>query len=334
MNTQAAHPEVTQYVAQVRAHLADLSHDEVEELTAGLEADLTDAREESDGAQAWRARVGEPASYAAELRAAGGLPPSRAVADRAAPADPVARAVERWDAWTKPEWLRALLDLARIFAPLGWVVRAMAAAAIMILVFGVVSLPSMVFSLIAIGGLLALSIWLGLKVRRGNVWARVVSAAGNLFAAVIIALFLIAVMGRGASSPHYEDQPVGTVSGLAVDGEPVTNLFAYDADGNRVERVRLFDQTGRPVIVYAERVTPDGGLESQEKTVFPVETGGDPWRPATTEDGLQPWEPALRLTPLQLVSPKATTSPTTGTGTSSDGPRPTGPRTSTPSPTP
>ena len=63
-------PEVAQFVAAVRAELADLDPEVVEELTGGLEADLTDSLEAAPGNG-----FGDPAAYAAELRSAAGLPP-------------------------------------------------------------------------------------------------------------------------------------------------------------------------------------------------------------------------------------------------------------------
>ena len=63
--------DVNEYVQQVRAELADLPPDDVEELTGGLEADLAERLAESpDGL----AGLGSPQVYAAELRSAAGLP--------------------------------------------------------------------------------------------------------------------------------------------------------------------------------------------------------------------------------------------------------------------
>lgn len=334
MNTQAVHPEVAQYVAQVRAYLADLSPDEVEELTAGLEADLTDEREESEGGAAWRARVGEPATYAAELRAAGGLPPARPAPPSERNLDPFEQAVARWDAWAKPEWLQPLLEVARVFAPVGWVLRGAIAAFATVGLVGLISASLLLPGLVALVGLVALSIWLGLQVRQGHVWARVIGAVGNAFAVAVAAVVLFFMVQGATASADYSDMPVQDVSGLTIDGEPVTNLYAYDADGNRVERIRLFDQRGRALKVFTEQATADGGLESREETVFPVPNGGDPWKPALSEDGLEPWEPALRLTPLQLVSPSASPSaaptPSPSTSPREDGRDSSGSRTTSP----
>ena len=67
--------DVRAYVPAVRAWLADLPADEVEELTAGMEADLAERAAESGGPLG--GLLGQPEAYAAELRSAAGLPAAR-----------------------------------------------------------------------------------------------------------------------------------------------------------------------------------------------------------------------------------------------------------------
>src|SRR4051794_23641314 len=64
-----ASPAVAEFAAAVRAALTDLAPDEIDELTDGLEADLTDRLSDADAAE-----LGDPGAYAEELRAAAGLP--------------------------------------------------------------------------------------------------------------------------------------------------------------------------------------------------------------------------------------------------------------------
>lgn len=61
--------QVRKFAQAVRLELADLGPEEVEELTDGLEADLSEQAGDSDGSA-----HGDPAEYASELRAAAGLP--------------------------------------------------------------------------------------------------------------------------------------------------------------------------------------------------------------------------------------------------------------------
>ena len=83
--------DVRAYVRAVRAWLGDLPADEVEDLTAGMEADLAERAAESGGPLG--GLLGQPEAYAAELRSAAGLPPR---VDVVAVPDAVrARAVDR-----------------------------------------------------------------------------------------------------------------------------------------------------------------------------------------------------------------------------------------------
>ena len=68
MTTTALHP-VDDFARAVRAALADLPADEIDELTDGLEADLTERASDQDSPE-----FGDPVAYAGELRAAAGLP--------------------------------------------------------------------------------------------------------------------------------------------------------------------------------------------------------------------------------------------------------------------
>ncbi len=99
MNTSVTHPEVAAFVAAVRRALDDLTPDEIDDLTGGLEADLDDALTDG-GATSGIERFGSPADYAAELRSAAGLPP------RAATGDGARRAWSRWSARSVPSWWR------------------------------------------------------------------------------------------------------------------------------------------------------------------------------------------------------------------------------------
>ena len=73
---------VAAYVREVRAELADLPIEDVDDLTGGMEADLTELAAECGGDLA--GRLGSPQLYAAELRSAAGLP------------EPAARSGRRW----------------------------------------------------------------------------------------------------------------------------------------------------------------------------------------------------------------------------------------------
>ena len=69
MTTSTVTPEIVAFAQGVRAALADLPAEEVDDLTEGLEADLAEAYAED-----LQRELPDPAAYATELRAAAGLP--------------------------------------------------------------------------------------------------------------------------------------------------------------------------------------------------------------------------------------------------------------------
>ena len=78
---QLAGGPVEEYLAGVRAALADLPAPEVSEIVDDVRAHLADLAADLDGEPdlaAFTARLGTPAAYAAELRAAAGYPPAPA----------------------------------------------------------------------------------------------------------------------------------------------------------------------------------------------------------------------------------------------------------------
>ena len=125
--------------------------------------------------------------------------------------------------------------------------------------------------------------------------------------------------------------PAYVPSGLSTNGETVQNLYAYDAAGNRLEDVRLFDQNGQPVQVWPGAVLgllgPDrqeiGPRPADERSlgVFPLRlsAGGDPW---VVQDGA--WMPPVVIAPLSGsaeptsgTNPSATASPSAGSSATS-----------------
>lgn len=297
--------DVSRYVHDIRAALDDLPSDEIDDLTQGMEADLADVAAESGGPL--RDRLGTPEEYAAELRAAAGLAPRAATSATARPLGVRVRArfaaleastLQRWP------WLPEL-------APIWWVLRGLAVA--WLLSGAGQSGPFPLWALL----LVPLSVWLG-RASRG--WSR---KRLRLVALLNTGAILLAVptigwsVDRLTSSYLPEEVSYGThvPTGLSGEGQPVTNVYVYDASGNRVERARLFDQAGRPLRIdhgyvpftfeYAQGdpVPPQGPIE-----VFPHTEGDfDGWNGAPSPDGALAWTPPSVITPL-LPAPGPTAS--------------------------
>lgn len=303
--------DVRAYVRAVRAWLADLPADEVEELTAGMEADLAERAAESGGPLG--SLLGEPEAYAAELRSAAGLPPRLDVVGP----DAVRR--EPWtgrlarsahELLTRHPWLRELRPtwwLAR-GAVLGWAFAAMIGTGRMLL------LP-------LVGA--ALSTWLGLALRRREPLARAVRAgvaAANVLAALLLLPMVATYTSGYGGYSGYSDETAMAAPGYAqqvvANGETVQNLYAYDAAGNRLEGVRVYDQSGRALFVGLDPLMdgsnpdlpmrPDDGMPNVASDVFPLSwPGHDAW-----QDPGSGWTPPLTLPPLTLPPLAVTTAPT------------------------
>ena len=248
--------DVRAYVGAVRAWLGDLPPEEVEDLTAGMEADLAERAAESGGTLG--ALLGEPEAYAAELRSAAGLPPRWVPVGAAAP-DPGAlrslRASIRAsgdDAVRRFPWLRDL-------RPSWWLARGAVAGWV-----------------VAVG---ARHVELAPAARRcgrcpsGSVGAPRPAgcrrgAAGSLAAGNALAIVLLLPADGGAPRRRAVTTrrrvPAFAPAGLSTNGESVQNLYAYDAAGNRLEDVRLFDQNGQPVQVWPGAVAGPIGPDGQE----------------------------------------------------------------------
>lgn len=262
MSTLAPPSAVTEYSDAVRTHLADLDAEVLEELTGGLEADLTESwadRRESTASielSDLAAEFGSPSDYAAELRAAAGIaPPTRS-------ARPGIRheLAPRWNA-ARAEWARvtstdpalaAILDVLSALRPLWWVLRAIVLSH---LVFGsgsAFALASVVSSVVSIH-------W----GRRRFGQARVPRAAGlivnalAILVAVPVTATFVAQMSQPPSWTSWEDGyeqgwSDATDEGLSASsivGEQPVNLFVYGPDGEPVEQAQIFDGNGNPFVL-------------------------------------------------------------------------------------
>ncbi len=188
---RASDADVLDYVGAVRAWLGDLPPEEVDDLTAGMEADLAERAAES-GARLGDL-LGEPEAYASELRAAAGLPPrpegSRyGVGARRGVVAEVGVALRAAGArtLTRSPWLRDL-------RPVWWVARGVALGGVVAAMLG-----GGRFLLMVLGA--ALSFWAGRVLA-----AREVRTGPGTFLAlvnVVAALALVPVAVWVLDHPH------------------------------------------------------------------------------------------------------------------------------------
>jgi hypothetical protein len=262
-------PDIATFVAAVRAHLDDLSPDEVNELTGGLEADLTDALAE-EGTTASEL-YGHPAEYAGELRAAAGLPPRGPGRGRAGGGD---RFASRLVAQMRDDearlrgqlesrtWWPAVRDFLVVLRPAWWVLRAWVLVQVLIQVMqGGMSDDAALVRGGFFGFLLQLAaIVASVQLGRGRLLpdrrrGAVIAIVNGLALVLLpIALTSLPKQYQDAYAVSSEGDPEPG-AGVTLAGTPVTNVFPYDAQGRPLTGVQLYDQDGHPLEIGADSRT-------------------------------------------------------------------------------
>ena len=254
--TTLASPAVAEFAAAVRAALVDLGADEVDDLTDGLEADLTDRLADGDAAE-----FGDPVAYAEELRVAAGLPHRatrrrRVAVDfaqlRTAPAT-VARDAKALVARTP--WLGRLAAFLIALRPVWWVFRAVLVTAIATVFVG--GAPINGFNVLFGIVVLVISVQFGRGKWLPFAWMRALLLAANIILAIATPFVIASWVGQvndASSAQQYVEDSSGFAdqSGLACNGNQVSNIFAYDAQGRPLTDVQLFDQDGKPLDVSGD----------------------------------------------------------------------------------
>jgi hypothetical protein len=263
-------PEVRLFLARVRHELADLDPQEVEEITDGLEADLTELV-----ADRGSSALGSPVEYAAELRAAAGLAVdgrpagrSRRQQARVAVEEFLDGAHARFDALVAllPGDQRPLLAWLR---PLWWVARAWIAVVAGVGVLkdaagysNAYYVPDVVAPVRGFGWpVLLVAVVISVQIGRGRIWpgdhrgtgGRIVLLALNVLALALIPVALASVRNEPDYVPRSSSvAAAGPVhQGLVIGSRQVTNIYPYDASGRPLVGVQLFDQDGQPIEVRA-----------------------------------------------------------------------------------
>lgn len=272
MSAPTITPEVQDFLAVVRGQLADLPSDERDDLIGGLEADLGDLVAEH-GPDA----LGDPLDYARELRSAAGLEPMMGrPRGRRTTGETVTSALDAASA----RWDRAVSGLPGSpwefivsLRPTWWVLRAWLALQVADLMWGSGAYNtglSVIPSLLGWGlPLLVVTVLVSIQIGRGRLWPA--QPRGKVFGRVVLVglntlavLTVPAVMANfhsAADAERWHGAPVAGSSdvaphGISFKGQPVRNIYPYDAHGNLLAGVQLIDDRGRKLTVtrdpYAE----------------------------------------------------------------------------------
>lgn len=343
-NTLSPDALINAFAAAVRAELADLPADELDDLVGGLVADLTE--QAADDGPAFD--PGDPVTYARELRLAAGLPEH-------ASAPPRPSVGERAAAWRSrvavgirsSRFGAGVLDLLVALRPVWWVLRGILlyfVATAIVAPYALRDFSPLRFLVLA--ALVLVSVQWGRGRWLPKNWLRHVRTMAS-----VVAVLAILPAASVYLTPQivYEDGGWGApAEGLVLDGVQVGNLFAYDEQGNPIPHVRLFTDRGTPVNLYggtsADRQSGEVGDDGTTATVperdllnqavwnrYPLQVGrvdtDGSVDPSTTTSPTFPFErvPA----PLSTGGATPEASPTTAP-TSTVVPKPT----PTPTPTP
>ena len=314
-------PDVTAFVARVRELLADLAEDERLELTEGLEADLADQVAEQGGGV-----LADPEAYARELRAAAGFDPAPRrrlqVPTGRSMAEQLDVARDLWGALVSRPRVAPVWTVLVALRPAWWAVRAWAAAVIIARLvpgwydYGLVWLPGVppVLGLAVLAACLVGSALVGV----GTLWPG--GRRGTPGRTVLLLLNIAAVLALPVingqldqqswsrySQGYDEAQWGGDTRGVVNRGEQVCNIAAYDAQGQPLVGVQLFDQAGRPLDVrcygQVDKKVPWVLGDVTRWNVFPLGERDVPARrPAQRED----LEGAAFPTPDRATTPEVT----------------------------
>jgi len=277
MSTATVPAEITRFAEQVRAELADLSVEDLDDLTEGLEADLAESLEEDPARE-----LPDPVAYAAELRTAAGLPfrpePGRGVRGAVRGMTTGLRSTGHQVA----ESLRGhpvtagLLGFLEAIRPTWWVLRAWVAYWLVAAFFGSEAgfAPRDLWWLV-----LLVFIVVSVQLGRGRWRAKGVPTfvvLGNIAAAIVVIPVLVTAGSWGESSDVHLSSVEEASPGTTLNGRPVTNIYAYGADGQPVRDVQLFDQDGVPLTLSPESVyygCPDASCDELHPEPIRLETG-------------------------------------------------------------
>ncbi|MCY7405159.1 MAG: hypothetical protein LH475_11130 [Cryobacterium sp.] len=285
---------IRDFALAVRAALNDLPIDDVDDLTDGLEADLTEQAADFYAADAAASdcELGDPVVYADELRTAAGLP-VRGVA-------PTVRVSRLRRLRTRTGAMRAgatrrirssaagsqLLDFLVVLRPLWWVVRGWVVYVVAEIFLGgaISTVPSDPVRWLVLVAFVILSVqwgrgrWLPWRWLSGF---RTVASVCTVFALPLV--LIVTAHQASAQNSAVEDHNPYIAPGLMQNGQEVTNVFAYDADGQPLTDVQLFDQNGRALNVVNDpadtHYLPQFDAAGEQDMVVPSQMvpGGSGW---------------------------------------------------------
>ena len=284
MNTTTVSAEIAEFAQQVRAELADLSADDLDDLTDGLEADLAESLEEDPTRE-----LPDPVAYAIELRTAAGLPPEQSPGRGLRGAmrgmtSGLRSTREQVAASLRNHPMTAgMLGFLESVRPAWWVLRAWVAYQLLALFFGSEGpvLPYEAGWWVVLLVLIVMSVQWGRGRWRSVPGLTPLIILGNVVAAVALLPLFAATNAWSApfeQEPNYEESP--EYASLMMNGKPVSNIYVYGPDGKPLSGVQLFDQDGGPLDLPRDPVfdaSPEDSSDELHPEPARLETGESAW---------------------------------------------------------
>lgn len=173
-------------------------------------------------------------------------------------------------------WGTVTIETVGALRPAWWVARA-AALGLVVAWFSTIPLGGVVFL-----ATIAASVWLGRRTAAGQVQGGRLIAVHVANVGLAVGGVAVAVQVLDQLTPTYveyvdygpreydPDTGIALYGGEDVhseSGEPVTNIYAYSADGVLLQNVRLYDQDGRPLELGVNGECYDGDYVDEAFTV-------------------------------------------------------------------
>lgn len=245
------------YMARVTKGLFDLPAEEREEMLQDLEAHLA----ELDDEEVDRV-LGTPESFVEEFRVSAGLNAATAAAGPGI--------IERWRAALnrRSAWLSDLVGWPTIRPVWVWTRGWLVVCAWSFLYdsegFERFPIPSIGMSTSVGLAFVILATWLSLWLDKGQQDVRTFgSVAFSFIAGWSLIGMLLNPMPTYSQMVEVHEQPVYPEQLTAPDGNSISNVFAYDMEGNPVE-VLLFDQDGRPLLTFPTYIYEEAEVPGNE----------------------------------------------------------------------
>ncbi len=288
---------ILDFAGSVRGYLSDLTSDEVEDLTDGLEADLAEqAAEQGDDFQLGDAKV-----YALELRNAAGL--------QAKPRENLFGRLDSLRLQTiarvnKNPKTKPTMAFLKTLTPLWWVMRG--TLSFLVLQSFLVGHFFDFTETVASTPRFFLFVEWAAAVVVSVQWGRGFWAKSNLLTSIrkistvvaLLALFpALQIIQPGSITRTisvYRHTNIAPVQhGVFLDGEAVENIFAYDADGNPLTNVQLFDENGKPL---------NSAAAAQDPGTFAISINGS--EAYLAPNARAPWLGGWNVFPLGYLIPE------------------------------